>query len=312
VSKLIAILIVVVIIVIVVGGVIYYSFSRRGLEGVVTITSVELWLSPEKVTEAATPVEVHISVNNSFPVSVRIESGNLRVVLSDLTLILVSIPAQEVKRGIATLLVNAILDNTLLDDFWYSHLSSRERSDMSIEGSVKFLTPIGVLEMPVKYSSAIETKIFPIERELIREYNAGILGKVVVKKLTVELAEVTPSETKLRAYITIENDLRIPLYINWIVFDVKTGGEVILGTGEQETPKSITPGEIDTIIFNIVINNSKIPKLWVEHLRSREKTTININIWLRVNIAGVGIEIFKENPLTVSTKFETSIFKYKT
>jgi LEA14-like dessication related protein len=81
--------------------------------------------------------------------------------------------------------------------------------------------------------------------------------------------------------------------------------------GEQEKPKSIAPNEADTIVFDITVDNTKIPKLWVEHLRSEERTTINVKVWLKVDVAGRSIELFKEYPLTVSTELKTNIFKYK-
>jgi len=272
-----------------------------------------LWVDPERVTESSTPIEAHVSVDNSFPVSVKIDSGVLKVVLGGLVLVNVDIPSQEVKQGSSVLVVNAVLDNTLLDDFWYRHLSSGEKSDLSIEGDLRVSTPAGTLDIPVKYLSTIETRIFPVKQELNREYDAGPLGKVVVREVTIELAEVTPSETRLKTSLTIENKLKaISLYVNWIVFDVRTGGGLVLGSGELEAPKSIAPGKTDIVVFNMVLDNTKIPKLWVEHLRNKENTTIKICIWLRVTILGSSVEIFKENPLTLTTEFKTSIFKYKT
>jgi len=309
-GRAVKILVALVVVIAVIGGVTYY-FLFRG--GVVNVTGVELWVDHERVTESSTPVEAHIGLDNSFPVSVKIEGGNLRVILSDLPLVNIEIPTQEVKSGSSVLIVKAVIDNTLLDDFWYRHLSGGERSDLSIEGSLRVLTPIGPLDIPVKYVSTVETRIFPVKQELNREYDAGLLGKVVVKEVTVELAEVTLSETRLKASLSIENKLKaIPLYVNWVVFDVRTGGGLVLGFGELEAPRSIAQGETDTVVFNIVLDNTKIPKLWVEHLRNGENTTIKIRIWLRVSILGNNIEIFKENPLTLTTEFKTSIFKYKT
>ena len=272
-----------------------------------------MWVDTERVTESSTPIEAHVSVDNSFPLSVKIDSGALKVVLSGLVLVDASIPSQEVKQGSSVLVVNAVLDNTLLDDFWYRHLSSGERSDLAIEGSLRVSTPICPLSIPVKYTSTVETRIFPVKRELNREYDAGSIGKIIAKEVTIEIAEVTPSETRLNASLTIENELKaIPLYVNWAVFDARTGGGLVLGSGELEAPKLIAPGETDTVIFNMTLDNTKIPKLWVEHLRNREDTTIKISIWLRVTILGKNVEIFKENSLTLTTDFKTSIFKYKT
>jgi LEA14-like dessication related protein len=214
-GRAVKVLVVLVVLAVVIGGVVYYFLSRVGLSGVVNITGVELWVDPERVTKSSTPIEVHVSVDNGFPVSVKIDSGALKIVLGSLVLVNVNIPSQEVKQGSSVLVVNAVLDNTLLDDFWYHHLSSGERSVLSIEGSLRVSTPIGPLNIPVKYSSTVETRIFPVKQELNREYDAGPIGKIVVKEVTIEIAEVTPSETRLKASLTIENKLKaIPLYVN--------------------------------------------------------------------------------------------------
>jgi LEA14-like dessication related protein len=311
VSKKVLAIVVAVVVIAVVAGVAYFLFTG-GPKGVVKVTSVDLYTKPSEVTEALTPIEVRLGVENSFPATVRIEGGSLKVLIDDLKMAEISIPAQEVKQGSSVLVLNAVLDNALLDDFWYGHLNRREKSNVSIAGGIKVGTPVGAVELPVGFSSPVVTRIFPISQELNREYDAGLLGKVVVKRLVVELVGVTPSETKLRASITIENDLKaIPLYVRGVVFDIKTGGGVVLGRGEQERPKSIAPGEVDTIVFDVTMDNTKIPKLWVEHLRNRERTTIIVEVWLKVDIAGRSLELFKEHPLTVSAELRTSIFKYK-
>jgi LEA14-like dessication related protein len=104
---------------------------------------VELWVDPEGVMESSTPIEAHVSIDDGFPVSVKIDSGALKIVLGGLVLVNVNTPSQDVKQGSSVLVVNAVLDNTLLDNFWYYHLSSGERSDLSIEGSLRVSTPIG-------------------------------------------------------------------------------------------------------------------------------------------------------------------------
>jgi hypothetical protein len=75
VERAVKVLFVLVVVAVVIGGVAYYFLSRGGLSGVVNVTGVELWVDPERVTESSTPIEAHISVDNSFPVSVKIDSG---------------------------------------------------------------------------------------------------------------------------------------------------------------------------------------------------------------------------------------------
>jgi LEA14-like dessication related protein len=306
------VLIAIIVAALIVGGVAYYFLSRESLKGAVSVTGVELYVRPGDVSEANTPIEARISVDNSFPANVRIERGSLAISLSGLRLANVDIPAQEIRQGHISLAANVVIDNALIDDFWYRHLSQGEKSDVSIDGNITVNTPVGSVGLPIRFSTAVETKMFPVEQQLNREYDVGVLGKVVVRKAVVKLVNVTPYETRLRADITIENSLKaIPLYVNGIAFGVKTGGGTVLCVGEQESPKAIAPGETDTIAFSITIDNSKIPKLWVEHIRNREETKINVEIWLKVKVADKTVELFKENPLTISTELKTNIFKYK-
>jgi LEA14-like dessication related protein len=150
----------VVVVIAVVAGVAYLLFTG-GPKGVVKVTSVDLYIKPSEVTEALTPIEVRLGVENSFPATVRIEGGSLKVLIDDLKMAEVSIPAQEVKQGSSVLVFNAVLDNALLDDFWYSHLNRGEKSNVSIAGSIKVGTPVGAVELPVGFSSPVVTRIFP-------------------------------------------------------------------------------------------------------------------------------------------------------
>ena len=316
-GKLALTILIVVIVALVAGGIAYYLMQKGGIssitKGAVNITSIELYVNPEKVTEAQTPIEVHIGLRNSFPVNVKLGEGKLSLIVDDLKLVEINIPSQEIRKGSNTLVLNAIIDNTLIDEFWYNHLSRGEKSNITIQGYIAFKTPIGDIKLPVTHSRKLETSMFPVEKELNREYDLGPMGKVVIEKIRVDLVGVTPTKTDLKASITIRNELKtIPLYINGIVFRLKLGDGTILGTGQQEEAKAIAPGETDTITFNITLDNTKIPILWYKHIKNREHTKIIIEAWLKVKVAGKTIEIFKENPLTTTIEFKTNIFKYKT
>ena len=306
------VLAVVLIIVIVAGGLIYFlSFKNRG-SGVVNITSISLYVDPGQVTELETPIEVHVGVYNTFPVNVNIKEGKLSLTIAGLDLASIDIPGQEIRKGDNDIVLNTVIDNTLLDEFWYRHLSNGERSNMTLNGYIVFDTPVGGVKIPVRYSKVIQTHMFPVEKELNREYDLGVAGKIVVEKIEVTLANITPSETKLRASITIRNELKhIPLYVRGLVFRIKLPDDTILGSGEQQGTKSIAAGETDTIVFNIVLDNSKIPILWYKHIKNREDTKIIVETWLKVNVAGKNIELFRDNPLKTTIEFKTNIFKYK-
>lgn len=298
----------------IVGGCLAYLYLYKGgrVLGSISVKSAELYAYPETTSEGETPINVVISVNNGYPVNVKIKSGELKVVIDSLEFVKASVPSQEVSQGLNKLTIHAVLSNMLIDEFWYQHLSKEESSDISLEGSLTFETPVGDVALPVKFSAPVKTSIFPIEQRLDRGYDMGVMGKVVLRSIKIELEGITPYKTELKASIIIENDLKaVPLYINGLVFSIRTHRMTVLGKGEQMGAKAIAPGETDTIVFSIAIDNANIPKLWYEHVTNKEITKIYIEMWLKINVKGRTIELFKEMPLTVSTEFKTSIFKYK-
>ncbi|MCX8170581.1 MAG: hypothetical protein N3E47_01220 [Candidatus Bathyarchaeota archaeon] len=307
--KKIGILLAVIMIVSAVGGLAYFYLYRGGA---IALRSIDLYIYPEMISEVETPINVAVSLDNNYPVNVRIKGGELKILADTLELGRASVPSQVIVRGLNTLMIDAVLNNTLIDEFWYQHLSRAEASVISLHGSLLFETPIGDVKVPVRYATNIETNIFPIEQKLNREYDLGILGKVIIREAKIELKSVTLHETHLKASIDVENHLRIvPLYIKGLVFNIRTGETTILGMGEQVGENAIAPGERDEILFDVTIDNSNIPKLWYEHIKNEERTVIYVELWLKTEIAGRTIELFRETPLTVSTKLETNIFKYR-
>ena len=279
--------------------------------GLVRVLSVELYAYPDRVTEAETQVDAVLAIRNDLPLGIRIGGGELRLVVDGLELARATIPAQTVGRGETSLLVSAVLNNSLIDELWYGHLSRGEKSRVKVEGVVNVDMLLGSVGIPVRWEAPVETRVFPVEVELNRELDLSVLGKVVVKSVRVELAGVTPSETKLRILVTVNNQLRgVPLYVSGLVYSVGTE-TMVLGYGEQEYAKSIAPGETDVLPFTGVIDNSKIPRLWCEHVRNGGKTKLLIKVWLKAEIAGRRVELFRDHPLTVSTEVRTKVFKYK-
>ena len=314
-SKLSLALVIVGIIVIAAGGLAYYSMFKGKAEvakDTVNVVEVKLYVDTKKVTEVKTPIEIHVGINNEFPVNIKVKSGDLSLITNDLSLVKIIIPSQEIKRGYSVIVVNAVIDNMLMDEFWYRHLRQGEITNVKLQGTLILDTPIGGIEVPISYSKLLKTNMFPKKQTLNKEYDLGVVGKIIVKSIKMDLAGVTPSETEIKAYLTIENKLRnIPLYINGLVFRLKLPGEVILGSGEQEYRKLIAPGETDTIAFNIILDNSKIPTLWYRHVKNKETTNIIVEVWLKVKVAERTIELFKKHPLTITIQFRTNMFNYR-
>ncbi|ADM27534.1 hypothetical protein Igag_0704 [Ignisphaera aggregans DSM 17230] len=305
--------IVAVVVLIAIGVSVYMFFFRGGVgvKGFVNITSIELYVDCDRVSEDITPIEIYIDISNGFPIDVDVSGGRMDLYVNGLRTGDISIPSTKIGRGVNRLVIDFVLSNDLIDDVWYRHLKNNESSVAVLRGGIGFKTPIGDIEIPIDFGRNVSTHIFPIEEELDREVDLGVLGKIIIKSIRIELENISLTETGLRAHLAIENRLKaIPLYINWIAFRVKIN-DIAIAEGRQETATSIAPGEIDSIPFTISLENTKIPLAWYKHIKNRERSDISIEIWLEINIAGKTIEILKENPLTIKTSLETNIFKYK-
>lgn len=138
-------------------------------------------------------------------------------------------------------------------------------------------TPVGDIGTPLKCSTIVKTRMFPIEKDLNNEVDLSVLGKIIAKSIRVELVNVTRSEMRLKIELTVENRLKaILLYIKGVVFSIETAA-IQLGYWEQ---KAVT-GETDTLVFTATIDNSKTPKLWYNHIGNREKIDITIKVWFK-------------------------------
>ena len=130
-KELAKILIIVVMIIVAVGGSTYFYFRKGNMfSGTIALGSIDPYVCPEKVSEIETPLEVAISINNTYPISIRIKGGDLKFLADSLELASALIPNQTITQGPNILVANAILNNMLIDEFWYQHLSRAETSNI--------------------------------------------------------------------------------------------------------------------------------------------------------------------------------------
>jgi hypothetical protein len=73
VSKKRVLAIVVTVIVAIIVGVAAYFLSMVGPGDIVKLIGVDLYIRPSNVGEVQTPIEIHLSVDNSFPATVKVE-----------------------------------------------------------------------------------------------------------------------------------------------------------------------------------------------------------------------------------------------
>ncbi|WP_048148987.1 LEA type 2 family protein [Palaeococcus ferrophilus] len=85
--------------------------------------------------------------------------------------------------------------------------------------------------------------------------------------------EITPTTSEVITEIVVSNPNSIPIPIKNISVHLYMNG-VDMGAGKNVGPASLQPKANTTIVLLTKIDNTKIPKWWVSHLRNGEKTDV--------------------------------------
>ncbi|MCE4611076.1 MAG: hypothetical protein F7B17_03800 [Desulfurococcales archaeon] len=288
------------------GGYIYYKSGGEPFR----VEGVTLYLDPDSVTPDSVPVLVVVDLVNNTGLSVRVDGGSIEVYLNDLKIAVTEIPTQDIKAGETEIEAEVTIDNKLLDELVYTHLSSGEASNLKVSGEVSLgLGPLTV-PIPIKYSTSVETQIFPVTVEVGKSVDLGFLGSVVVESARIELAGVKPDMLDLTVYVKVRNDSRIPVVIGALGFGIyHVEAEVDVAEGYVEGVNIVKPGESIEVPVPVTVDLTKIPQIAYHHLKNGERSTIRISIWISLDVEGKRVEVGREAPLFVERTVETSFFE---
>lgn len=303
-------IVLVVVVVLVVGGYVAYVYYSTGGEPV-KVEQVRLIVDPERVTEQVTPVKVEATIYNGFHLGIEIVGGSLEVYFNGVKAASVELPPQPISHGYNKLTANVEIENDALRDLIYSHLSQGEKSVIEVKGvATVSLGPI-TRDVSINVKRDLETNAFPADVEIEKEYSVPG-GKIVVEKLYLDLAEVTRDYIVVEAELTVLNDTVVPIYVGDLAYSVEhVESGVKLAEGRITERTLIAPGESDAIPFTVKIDLGSVKPVWVAHIKSMEESTVEINLWVSVDVAGEIIDLSKETPITIERKIKTSIFEYE-
>ena len=278
--------------------------SGTGSGGAIRVKEYKFHVDPREVTRDKTPVHVVLKLENTLP-DIQV-GGKMSIEVDGLPIASINIPKQLIRHGESSLELLVTIENTLLDELWYRHLSQGEKSQLRVKGYLE-ATRAGI-KIPIDYSDEIETSIFPYKKDLDETIDLGVLGKIVVQELRAKLGKITPEKTWIDASLRVKNELKTPLVVKGITFAIRLADGTTIAEGSQASPVTIARGEEDDIPFHVVIDNTKLPTIWYQHLKNNEKTVLVVNIWLEAEVAGKKVELLKKHPIEAEIVIETDLF----
>lgn len=127
------------------------------------------------------------------------------------------------------------------------------------------------------------------------------LGKPEIKEISNQWGEVTASTTEIVTKIKVYNPNPVPLPLKDVLTEVYINGIKI---GEGSALKAeIKANSESTILIHTKLENSKIPKWWILHIKNGEKSNMHIKGYLVFDLL---ITEFKY-PIDMTKLIETDI-----
>lgn len=127
------------------------------------------------------------------------------------------------------------------------------------------------------------------------------IGKPEIREISHEWGNVTSSTTEIITKIKVYNPNPIPIPLKDILTEVYLS-DVKMGEGSA-LKAEIKPNSESTIIISTKLENDKIPKWWVSHIKNGERSKMTVKGYL---VFDLKVTKFKY-PIELSNSIETNI-----
>lgn len=308
------------IIIAILAGAAYWLLMKGGpgslgglVSNAVKVEGVELYAVSSKSTPELTFIEAVIKYEVTAPniVSLDVGGGELNITVNGVKLLTATIPPQKVSGGTHEFRVTGYLENEGISKWWVTHLRNGEETNVSVDGYVSIGLAGTYVHVPVHDSARIKTHIFPIHEKLNRELSLGPLGSVTIKEATITLTGINEEATNLKAVISVENDLKIPLVLGDVAYSVTLPDGTKVAEGYVKGLTTIPPGSSRELTVPVKIDNDAIPKLWYFIVQGRGKANLTINVWFRLSYGSRTLDILKNHPIRIEVTVNAPIMKFK-
>jgi len=263
-----------------------------------------------EVTSERTEVQTHIVVENPFLLRVgdAIADVSYTVSLNNVTV------ASERKTEVAlssqqnTVNLSTWIDNDEIPRWFASHINRNETTTVRINPNL-VITQAGreFAAQPWSQTRTVETDILePFQINQSRELSANGRTLLVVNETSAEWGTATSERTPIDASVTVTNPLSIPVPLVEISYTIRMNG-IVVGEGVAAAQRILQPESTETLDAQAVINNTKLDKWWVTHVRNDETTQLSVDFNASLGVGDSQIQIPVE--LATNETFQTDIFQ---
>jgi len=271
-------------------------------------------------TENSTDIITTLNVNNPNPIGVSLSSGfsaEYQVAMNDVELVTGSRDSISIPKGSSTIELRSRLDNEKLTPWWVAFVRNNETIEMRATGSADVSA---VVSKTISFP-AFEQTLLEDQRPVVDSFDAAVSDMegsytadaglasagYEIRDASAEWGEVTEPTSNMTLTFEIHNpgDVPVPLVPDGFRLNA-TGNDVPLFTAGSDalTPQNVTsdatlpPGETETVVYTVAMDNENIDAWFVSHVRNGEQTDFVIKPQLEFSVpdTNVGITIPRDGP----------------
>lgn len=265
------------------------------------------------VNESITVVDSDVTVRNPNPVTVAVDSVDLRhtVFANGVRMGRGSREEVSLPEGNSTVELTTGLRNDRFTDWWVRHIRRGERTNLTVVASVTSATfdtlysrTVLTRTVDTDALAAVETdRRIPIEADM-----ALVSGPVLyVEQTRAQWESVSQNRTVVAVNATVSNPTPFDIPLQSVGFDVAMN-DIAIANGSTVDATTIPAGSTANLTVRLVVDNGKLDAWWPTHLEGNQTTRVRIDPRVRVDLSryGGGTRTFTPSPINQTV--ETHIF----
>ncbi len=258
-----------------------------GVLGVPTVEGIENKFAD--VNETATTIETNLTVSNPNPIGISLGglSVDYGIRMNNVSMATGQKEGVSIGSGNSTIPFRTYLVNENIPEWWYTHVSNGEQTDILIDVDLSHGL-LGGQAVSVPQEQSIQTDILgQFNDSTTRPVNANA---AVISDPVLYINEtaawygdnITREQTPMEMAFTVYNPKQYPYTVTEVGYEVRMNGILV---GEGSSARSYTvPGETErTIQASTILHNQRLDEWWVSHLERDQVTNLTVDMYLIID-----------------------------
>lgn len=205
--------------------------------------------------------------------------------------------------GNTTVTVNATMDNSVIVDWWVTHVNGGEESSLSVDATVS--GPGFERAVPAEDRTVETDALDGMNGDRNEEITADGRAVLTVEGVSAEWGEATTETTPIQTATTVQNEAPTPLDIRNVRY-VVTLNDVTLANRTASETYTVAPEARETLDLRMALDSTKMDEWWVAHVRDDEVSALNVTVYATVD-SRTGTERVTIDSLSEDSTIETSL-----